>query len=221
MGRRSTPDLLTIASAVYDRIRQDILGGRLPPGLRLRIDALCERYECGASPVREALNRLSSEGLVQRREQRGFSVIGTSDADLRELVETRCWLEAIALRNSMARATADWHETVVLALHRMSRVPRSIDPDVYRENPEWERLHRDFHRTLIAQCGSQRLLHYCDDLSDQAYRYRQLSIRQVFPTRDILGEHSALTDAILNQDDELAVQLLTEHYRRTAGALRP
>lgn len=220
MGRRSTPDLRTIASAVYDRIRQDILAGRLPPHLKLRIDALCERYESGSSPVREALNRLSSEGLVERHEQRGFRVADISDDDLSELVETRCWLESLALRDSIANATAEWHESIVLALHRLSRAPRSIDPDVYRENPEWEALHRTFHRTIIGQCRSKRLLRYCDDLSDQAYRYRQVSIEHTFPTRDIAAEHAAMAKAIFDQDTNLAVKLLTDHYRRTANALR-
>lgn len=216
MARRSTPDLQTIASAVYGRLRSDILSGTLAPGSKLRIESLCERYDAGNSPVREALNRLSSEGLIERREQRGFCVVHTSAADLAELVRTRCWLETIALRESMARATEHWQEALVLALHRMERVKRSASPEGYEENPEWERVHRDFHRTLISQCGSARLIRYCEDMADHAYRYRQLSMRRAYLTRDVGAEHQSLARAVLDDDAERAVGLLVRHYRATA-----
>ena len=84
----------TLASSVYDRLRGDILSGSLPPGEKLRTEALRARYEVGNSPIREALNRLSADGLVTREDQKGFRVAAASRADLEELVKTRCWLEA-------------------------------------------------------------------------------------------------------------------------------
>ena len=74
----------TQASSVYDRLQQDILSGRLKPGERLRLKELIEVYETGNSPLREALNRLSSNGLVVREENRGFSVPHTSLTELEE-----------------------------------------------------------------------------------------------------------------------------------------
>ena len=65
--------------------------------------------------------------------------------DLRELIKTRCWVEAIALRESIAARTPEWEEGLVLALHRLSRVPRSLNSESFATNPEWERLHRAFH----------------------------------------------------------------------------
>src|SRR5215211_2947747 len=118
---------LTTATTVYDRIKDDILSGSLAPSLKLRIEFVCERYGTGASPVREALNRLSQDGLAERRDQRGFYVAPVSLEQLAELVKTRCWLEAIALRESIVHRTAEWEERLVLAFHRLSRTPRSLD----------------------------------------------------------------------------------------------
>lgn len=206
----------TLASSVYERLREDILRGQLEPGSKLRIEFVSERYEAGHSPVREALNRLSSDGLVDRRDQRGFYVAAASVADLLELTRTRCWLEEVGLRESIKAFSPGWEEGVVLALHRLGRVPRSISPDAYQENPEWERLHRAFHRSLIAGCGSHWLLVFCDQLADQAYRYRQLSVQQVFPKRKEGNEHQAIVDAVFRRDADQAVALLCEHYRKTA-----
>jgi len=220
MARHSTNSLLTIASSVYGQLRHDILHGHIPPGQKLRIESVCGRYGVGNSPVREALNRLSSEGLVDRQEQRGFRVVSTSPQDLAELVDTRCWLEEIALRRSIAQTTAKWHEALVLALHRLTRVPRSSSADSYQENAEWERLHRQFHRTLLSGCGSGRLLRYCEDLADHAYRYRQLSMRKAHLKRNVHVEHNAIVDAVLDGAADHAVELLTSHYRRTAELAR-
>ena len=71
----------TLATAAYERLRQDIVGGRLIPGEKLRVDALRDRYEIGGSPLREALARLSAEGLVAQQEQKGFRVSAISVPD--------------------------------------------------------------------------------------------------------------------------------------------
>ena len=223
MNVESTPTgpatLPTLASSVYERLRADILRGELRPGDKLRIEFVSERYDAGHSPVREALNRLSSDGLVDRRDQRGFCVAAASLADLLELTRTRCWLEEIGLRESIKAFSSSWEEGVVLALHRLERVPRSITPQSYHENPEWERLHRAFHRSLIAGCDSRWLLGFCDQLADQAYRYRQLSAQQAFPKRNEKNEHQAIVSAVLARDADLAVALLNEHYRKTADII--
>jgi DNA-binding GntR family transcriptional regulator len=221
MARRSTPTLVTYASLIHQAVREDILRGVLPPGQKLRIEHLVERYQAGSSPVREALNRLSAEGLVDRREQRGFYVAPISEADLDELVRTRCWLEELALRQAMSRASAEWHESIVVAAHRLNRTPRSSARDGFAENPEWEGLHRAFHRSLIAGCGSARLVRYCEDLADQAYRYRKLAMHSVHTgRRNIDREHQDIVRAILDGDADVAVRLLIDHFVRTAAIVR-
>ena len=88
---------LTLASVVAARLRADILSGDLPPGGKLRLETLRERYGIGASPLREALASLAAEGLVLRLDQRGFRVAGADEAALRDLIETRCLVETAAL----------------------------------------------------------------------------------------------------------------------------
>ena len=213
------PAAATRAGHVYDRLRGDLLAGRLRPGRKLSMRFLMETYDIGQTPLREALNRLTSDGLVECREQRGFLVSGISQSELIELTKTRCWVEGLAVRESIADATPAWEEDLVLAHHRLARTPRSLDPHRFEDNPEWERLHRAFHRAVLARCGSRPLLGFCDELADQLYRYRQLSIRKAFTTRPVGDEHRAILDAILAADADGASALLTAHYRRTADVI--
>jgi DNA-binding GntR family transcriptional regulator len=209
----------TQASGVYDRIRTDLLAGRLAPQRKLQIKFLMETYQTGQTPLREALNRLAAEGLVECHDQRGFFVAGISAAELAELTKTRCWLETVALREAMAAATPEWEEELVLACHRLGKAPRSLSPDRFEDNPEWERLHRLFHRTLISQCGSRTLVAFCDQLADRLYRYRRLSVQKLYPLRGIRQEHEAILASVLDGDADNAVALLCAHYTATADSI--
>ena len=86
----------TRASAVYEQLRSDIIHGVLKPESKLRVEAMCTRYVVGASPVREALSRLSSEGLVSRTDLRGFSVAPLNWDELPIFTQNRIQLEGIA-----------------------------------------------------------------------------------------------------------------------------
>ena len=123
---------LTLTSSVYERLRRDVLKAHLAPGEPLRIEALCARYDVGASPLREALNRLSAEGIVLREEKRGFRVPPVSLKDLRELTETRCWINELGLRPRVGgvrspRPPSPVADTAVSAGHarRVSRMGAS------------------------------------------------------------------------------------------------
>ena len=207
----------TLARATYDRLRADVLSGAWRPGAKLLMHELRTRYQVGASPLREALNRLASEEWVVHNDQRGFSVAQASDEQLIDLVETRIAIESMTLERAFARRTPAWEEKLVLAFHRLSRTPRSIHPDTFEENPEWERLHRAFHLTLLEGCGSALTLGFCEQLYDQAYRYRQLAARQSYKVRNELDEHRAVFDAVMAGHLTQATQLIADHYRRTAA----
>ncbi len=208
----------TLATSVYDRLRDDVLAGRLKPGEKLRTDFLRDRYQIGNSPIREALNRLSADGLVEREDQRGFRVASVSKGDLFELVKTRCWLEEVAIRESIADGGTQWEEGLVIAFHHLSRFPRPASDGSYSTDPDWEKLHRAFHVALISGCGSRRLVTICEELFDKAERYRRLAAYGV-PERNERDEHQAIMDAALDGDTALVSQLLREHYGRTVDVI--
>jgi DNA-binding GntR family transcriptional regulator len=210
----------TLARATYDRLRADVLAGKWKPGSKLPMHELRECYGVGASPLREALNRLASEDWVVHNDQRGFTVAQASDEQLKDLVETRIAIESMALAKALARRTAEWEEKLVLAFHRLSRTARSTGSDSFEENPDWERLHRAFHMTLMEGCGSPLTVGFCEQLYDLAYRYRQLAARKAYGTRNELDEHKDIYNAVLSGNLDEAVQRLAEHYRRTAGIVQ-
>ena len=207
----------TLASTVYQQLRDDLLGGVLEAESKLRVEWVVSKYGAGASPVREALNRLASEGLLGRHDQRGFFIMPVTASELEELTRTRCWLEERALRESIAHRTAEWEEQLVLALHRLGRASRLSPQNPVSINPDWERLHRIFHRVLISACRSQWLVGFCDQLSDHAYRYRQMASDSESAQRDDFGEHRRIAECALDGNADGAVEALINHYQLTAA----
>ena len=114
----------TLTKSIYERIRADILAARMRPGEKIRAGTLRKRFNTATSPVREALNRLLSERFVAREEQKGFRVAPVSREELKELVKTRCWIDGLAIRESIEQFDISWRENLVSAFHRLSRVSR-------------------------------------------------------------------------------------------------
>jgi GntR family carbon starvation induced transcriptional regulator len=208
----------TLASQAYSRLRQDLIEARFAPGEKLRVRSLCKLYDIGLSPMREALNRASRDGLLRQTDLRGFSTAPLSEADLAELTKTRCWLNEIALRRSIEEGDGGWEESVVLAHYRLTRTPRHRPHLDEPRNPEWEKAHRAFHSSLICACGSRRLIDYCEQLFDNATRYRFLwSNPGANQERGGDEAHRRLMEATTARNADEAVRQLNEHFLRAAA----
>ncbi len=218
---RAGTSATTRASEATRKLLQALAAGEFRPGERLRMDALCKLLGAGSSPVREALNRLAAQGLIDQYDQRGFWVPPVSLADLEELTNTRCWINEIAVRESIKKGDAVWEERIVVALHRLNQAARLRDEGEQGAPAEWERRHREFHRALISGCGSRLLIDFAETLLDRAARYRYLAVSVTGHSRNVAGEHSEIAEAALARDAERTISLLTAHLMRTmrlAGA---
>lgn len=195
----------------YLALREMILTGALPAGEKLKIEHLRNLLKTGASPIREALSLLTSDMLVERIDQRGFRTAPASLANFDEILILRCSLEDMALRQSIARATPEWEERIVVTHHRMNRVA---------ETPEFEEAHKAFHMSLLSNAASPILEHYCSQLYDLNIRYRYLvAAGESYQRRDISTEHQAIFDAAVHRDANAASTALLSHYRLTGAYL--
>ncbi len=211
--KRSTPKTLT--DQAYGRLRDDIILGDFKPGSKLRIEQLKERYEMGATPLREALSRLTENGFVTAEGQRGFQVSVTSVDDLDDITNMRVVLENLALKNSFEVGGDEWESRVIASFHQLSKVETSADPDLSL----WEERNRAYHLALISACSSKWLRRFYETLYDQHKRYRNLARIDRSVPRDVHAEHKAICDAALERDIDKACQENENHIRRTADVV--
>ena len=137
-----------VADAAYSRLRSDILGGELLPGMKLKLDALRDRYDVSVNTLRETLSRLAADGLVEAEGQRGFTVVPATLADLIDITETRRLLECHAAKLSVERADLEWESRLVAAYHKLSKAEELVAKEGDKHAEQLERYNREFHIAL-------------------------------------------------------------------------
>ncbi len=203
----------TQAFNVYERLQADVLHCELLPGTRLLLKDLRVRYGTGLSPLREALMRLVSNGLVVLEDRKGFRVAPVSKEDVIDLTNARCELETITLRTAIEKGDDAWEANVLAKFHELSKRSQFL-PDGSRDR-EWEIRHEAFHRALHMGCNSPWLIMLCGLLFDRSRRYRRLSVQIDLNHRDVAKEHEQIMHAAVSRDVDKALALMKAHISRT------
>jgi DNA-binding GntR family transcriptional regulator len=215
---------LSVGESAYRRIRSDIVFGRLPPGRKLKLDALKAGYGPSVSTLREILNRLASERLVVAEGQKGFEVAPVSVANLQEVASLRQLLERHALEESFRNGDMEWEGRVVAAHHRLARLEERMAHGDRSCIEEWKQYDWQFHQALISACGSPMLVETHAAVFDKYLRYQMLALGY---RGDIAArEHAALLECALARDAAAAGDVLSRHvgggveHALTTGTLR-
>jgi GntR family carbon starvation induced transcriptional regulator len=203
----------TLTTDLFEQMRSDILHNRLEPGSRLLFRDIRERYHSGLSPLREALMRLVSEGLVLLEDHKGFRVAPVSREEMIDIANTLLELEAIAIRMAVEKGDDRWEAQIVARYHELSK--REMFAADGTLDTEWEARNVAFHEALYEACGSPSLKLVCHLLYERHSRYRRLRTRQGDPSRNVAKEHEGLMRATITRNAEEAVALLRKHRGAT------
>ena len=202
---------LSTGEQAYERIRQDIVFGRLQPGQRLTLDKLRTVYGVGISTLREILSRLVPEGLVVAEGQRGFQVAPCTASELAELAELRLLIESHALAQSFAAGDMEWEGRVVAAHHKLARMEERLLAGDDSGTTQWKRYDFEFHQALVSACGSKALLDLHAGIYERYLRYQMVFFIFWGPTS--IGEHRALLDCALRRHADEGRRLLHGHIQ--------
>src|SRR5271155_2338310 len=186
----------SLTQRAYDLLREALLNCRFEPGEPLRIGELCKRLDASQGAVREALSRLTSEGLVEARPQRGFRVTPISAEDLGDLTSARIEIEELCLRHAIAAGDVLWEARIVGAFHQLSRTP-PLEPGARRFDRRFVALHHSFFDDLVSACDSIWLSRVRQMLQVQEFRYHGRSPPPLPGERDLIGELREVMDATI------------------------
>ncbi len=198
---------------VFDAIKEAILTRAIPSGTPLIEQHLAEEFGISKTPVREALLRLSKEGLVRLENTRGASVVELTREEVRDIFEMRLYLEPLALEQSAALlGKAQLKALEQLLLDAEKAVARG-------DLVKLSRYNIDFHRGLYALAPNQLLVGWLDGLSD---RRRLLSVQgwqRENRSETEWQEHRSILDAVQAGDIALAKKRLVNHIKRFSKIL--
>lgn len=213
---------MTLAGQVEDALRVDIIEGVLEPGQRLRASDLAQQYGVSATPLREALQRLAGQKLIDLDPRMGATVADISRSDLRDIYWMRELLEPLALERSMGQADTKWEERVARSWQEFRTAAAASDAAADDESTRelalaWSSAHRAFHEALFSACDSQWLLRFVQTLYDHSERYRMITVRR--RTRHTIEEHASIYEPAVGGNRIDAVAALKRHLVKTVDAL--
>lgn len=194
---------------VYEAIRSDIIFGRLKPGTRLLEKGICQKTNFGRTPVREAMRRLETQGLVAHRPRLGAVVRELSYSEIIELSELMSSLEGAA----GALATKNASESQVMELERISAkmMFASGMPNSFLE------LDLAFHR-IVWEAARNRYLLRSLNKSEALMRLARAPINGCENSiKTYIIEHDAILTHIKTGDAEGAKSMLIYHMERLTG----
>ncbi|ONX70311.1 GntR family transcriptional regulator [Burkholderia cenocepacia] len=190
------------ADAVAASLRDMIINGELAAGERLVERDLAERFGISRIPMREAIQRLEREGLLDIFRNRGAVVRMLSASDVHEIYDLRVLLEGDAIYRSVKRLDDE-------TLARAELVHRLLgDATVPRRQGE---LNREFHALLYSCCGNARQLKSIAELRGQVERYERLQTTLLADTSSFQVEHDDILQACLERDARGARAMTVAH----------
>jgi DNA-binding GntR family transcriptional regulator len=199
-----------LSEIAADRLRGQILRGELPPGAALSQESLAREFGISRTPLRDALQMLAGDGLIQLRGSGSATVVDPSASDARDLLLIRAVIDSVAARRAAGLAQPERSELAgLLALALQELELASAAEDRYRFRVADSR----FHVAILQHCGLEQL--------DRCYAFVHTTALSMYAARApspghlaaSFGHHQEIAAAIAARDAELSARLAEEHVR--------
>lgn len=208
MKRRGTlPARRSLSETVYQHLKDSVVAGQLLPGAQIFEEQITRELRVSRTPVREALQRLEFEGLVEVRAHKGTFVSLIDDESLREIFEFREAIEGQVARLATERIVGETRRGLGELLERLRESVERADPRAFLE------ADTRLHRTLVAACGNRRLQRTMEILESQIARTRFLSIIALTRMEKSSSEHEAIIRAVIEGNAREAEETMRHHIR--------
>lgn len=197
---RHTPQ--RAADTVYEALKGQIMNNKLSGGSQLLEDAISAGFGVSRTPVREALAKLESEGLIEPIPRHGYRVLPITIDDIREIYQVLSPLETVAAE-LLAEKKPNTLEVQSLqeAVHEMAAALKADDLDA------WAAADEKFHARLVDLCGNLRLAKAAHLLFAQSHRVRLFTLRLREKPLSSVKNHGALVEAIRKRQPDMVRQI--------------
>jgi DNA-binding GntR family transcriptional regulator len=204
----------TLRDSVYGSLKAMIITGQLPPGARVTENELATRLNVSRTPVREALNRMERDGLVERRPHQGYAVKEFGIRMFREAFEVRELLDGYATELATAKITAAEKQRLkdmVRECERLADLPNRSREDMFQEL----QVGMDIHRAISEIGGNEMLCGLLNGILDKCQHFVWMELIRLDEWQTARDDHAAIVDAICKGDGRRAGELARRHIRES------
>ncbi|MBQ9776046.1 MAG: GntR family transcriptional regulator [Lentisphaeria bacterium] len=198
---------ISLAEQAYDELVKNIITGVHSGGEMLQEERLAADFGISRTPVREALQRLAAEGLVEQLPRRGFRVALPEEEALSELFECRCVLETSALQKSIHHIPAE-------EIEELRKKLSAIREETEEARHELLAADEIMHDLFTEYCGNRYLSSLIRQFRLKTAPYRNYRNCEVTPLTELSAERIAILDALLKKETAKASDLLANHIHK-------
>jgi DNA-binding GntR family transcriptional regulator len=194
----------TSKNAIYVELRRSIIMGHLAPNDRFDVAEISRKYNTSITPVRDALQMLSQEGLVNIKPRSGYFVAATTMKQLRDLLELRRIMELAAIEHAVLRITGE-------QIKELSSIHAGYTDDDDESYDRYTNENRQFHYLISKASGNNELVHLVGRLHDRLARF--MVMRHAGQT--MMDTHLKIIDALEAHDANAAREALLDDIERS------
>lgn len=196
---------MALSEKIYQSLKNKILDGSLVSGARLVETSLCEEYHLSRTPVREALQQLATEGLVENIENKGYSVLGISKQDYIDMFTLRQIYEVQAVEWAIERITDVEMEELKETFEFMEFYTMKND------NAKMNTINSKFHRQIYHATHNNRLQNLLGSYQDLLKYIDRQNVRSEDYLQKLFEEHSLIFKAFEDRDVEAGKKAMFNH----------
>jgi len=194
-----------LSKKVYRILKKEIIKGSFKPGTKLSEGKIAEQMGISRTPVREALRQLAAAGFVKMNLNQAIIVNDISIKGLREVLQIRGVLEGLAARLAVPLITEEKIKVLETCNENMKKLIGQNNIIAFGKESN------KFHSVILEVCGNNRLVQIRENLADQIYKYRNISLHIPGRLESALIEHREITEALKQGDADKADELSKTH----------
>jgi len=198
-------DYELLGKRVYRILKSKIINGLFKPGDKLLESRIANQLGVSRTPVREALRQLAAAGFVKMNPNQAIIVSNISIKDLREVMQIRGVLEGLAARLATPLITEKKIKVLETCNEKMEKFISKNNVFAFGEESN------KFHSVILEVCGNYRLIQIRENLAEQIYKYRNVSLHILGRPESALKEHKEITEALKQGDADKADTLSKKH----------
>ena len=199
---------------VFEKLQKAVFSGKFKSGDRITEKEIAEELKVSRTPVREALYRLASTGLIKIIPHRGFIISRWSSKEIKDVIELRIALEIFAVKLAIQRILPN-------EINELKTLIVKMDKAVKKEDMmKASHLNYLFHNKIILASKNKELFEVTEPIKNKIHHFRIISISSPNRLKESFEEHKKILDAIINKDIELAQELTSQHIKKVGFIIK-
>lgn len=198
---------------IFEKLQQAIFSGKFKSGERITEKEIAEELRVSRTPVREALYRLASTGLIKIIPHRGFLISRWSSREIKDVIELRIALEVFAVKLAIQRILPNEINELKILVAKMEKAVKR--KDIMKAS----QLNSLFHDKIILASKNKEFSEVTEPIKNKIYHFRIISISTPNRLEESLKEHKDILNALINKNIKLAQRLMSKHIQKVGSII--